>query len=129
MFWHRMPEALLRWELYLFDAPGILMVVWSLLRTFRKAQIEVHPRGLSIVRAGLFGSRRYLWTDQELKDIRCRNTELSVNDAPQYELEIHLATGKRIRLLRGMSRAALEAIAGEIWKVLWAQRPRYPASS
>lgn len=129
IFSHRMPEALLKWQFYLFLSPPTLLVLWMASRILRWAEFEGHPRGVRFIHHGLFGMRRREWTETELEDIRCEDSCSKVNGHPQYRLVFELSSGKKTRLLHGTSSEILEAVASQLRKVLWSPPPKDPASS
>ena len=67
--------------------------------------------GVSIVVAGIFGTKRWDWTADQIHFVRTGPSGMEVNEQPVIELQIHPVTGKKKGFLAGRNVDELKWLA------------------
>jgi hypothetical protein len=84
----------------------------------RQAVLAVVNESLMIMQSGLFGSRRWEWKRGELRDIIAGKSNVSVNDEPVIELQIHPNAGRPVGVLLGRGKDELRWLATVLRRTL-----------
>ena len=72
----------------------------------------------NILQTGLLGRKTREWSKDEIDHVTVGNSNISVNNRPLPELQIHLQSGAKRGLLAGRDRADLQWIASAITRTM-----------
>jgi hypothetical protein len=87
--------------LAIFWAVGMGLLLFSIHLGRRRAAIAAVGQQLMVLQTGLFGSKSYEWTRDEISSIGVGPSGMSINNVPVLELQITSADGKKLGLLAG----------------------------
>ena len=73
----------------LFIAIGVGILLWSIDVSRRKTSLVTSGDQLLVVSDSLFGTRRQIWSKQQLNEIRCGASNVSQDDRSLPELQVH----------------------------------------
>lgn len=112
----------------LFMIPFIAVGVGTMLAAInmgrRKTIIDVVHDVLLISRKNIFGMKQHEWTAEQIESIEHGPSNMSVNDQPIYELQIHPVSGKKVGLLSERNDDELRWIVAELNQALNLRTPR-----
>jgi hypothetical protein len=94
-----------------FLAVGVGMMLGAIQMGRRRAMLSAGRDGVSIVVAGIFGIKRWDWTEGQVAFIRTGPSGMEVNNQPVIELQIHPANGKKKGFLAGRNVDELKWLA------------------
>lgn len=102
----------------IFWAVGLGMLTAALHMGRRRAIIDVVDDALLITQAGLFGTTQRQWSRQQIAAI-CRGpSNMTVNNRPVLELQVHPVEGKRVGFLSGRGDEDLAWVADVLRRAL-----------
>lgn len=84
-----------------FLSIGVGMLLGAIQMGRRRAILSAGRDGVSIVVAGIFGTKRLDWTPQQIRFIRTGPSGMEMNNQPVIELQIHTDDGKKKGFLAG----------------------------
>jgi hypothetical protein len=101
-----------------FLAIGVALLLGAIQMGRRRAMLSAGPDGISIVVAGLFGTRRWDWTRGQIRFIRTGPSGMEVNNQPVIELQLHTDAGRKKGFLAGRKVEELKWLATQLRKEL-----------
>ncbi len=103
-----------------FLAIGVGMMLGAIQMGRRRAMLSAGRDGVSIVVAGIFGTKRWDWTSEQIQFIRTGPSGMEMNNQPVIELQIHPVTGKKKGFLAGRNVDELKWLATRLRQELGA---------
>lgn len=94
-----------------FLSIGVGMLLGAIQMGRRRAILSAGRDGVSIVVAGIFGTKRSDWTPQQIRFIRTGPSGMEMNNQPVIELQIHTDDGKKKGFLAGRDEDELKWLA------------------
>jgi len=97
---------------------GVSLLLVTINAGRRRTELTISRRQLNIVQTGLLGRKTREWSKDEIDHVTVGNSNISVNNRPLPELQIHLQSGAKRGLLAGRDRAELQWIASAITRTM-----------